>query len=267
MPRLELTVERIEDGEVSPYLAGVAARGRRVRGARPGRRALHVAGASDGGPLLLVAGGSGLVPLMAMLRHRAAQGSDVDARLLVSARALGRRALPRRARRARRDVRVTSRSRARSRRAGAGSSRRVDADMLRELGPAPERAPARVRVRPDRVRRARGRPARRARPRPAARSMPSASARRGAEMRRLLARRQRARRPARGGARRGHDRRRARAASTAATSGALGAYRAYRRRGRGAALPRLRYAGAARGRGRRGPFSVSWAGPRPGRTR
>ena len=43
----------------------------------------------DGGPLLLVGGGSGLVPLMSMLRHRAARGSDVETRLLVSARRLG----------------------------------------------------------------------------------------------------------------------------------------------------------------------------------
>ena len=42
----------------------------------------------DGGPLLLLAGGSGLVPLMAMLRHRAARSSELDARLLVSARSL-----------------------------------------------------------------------------------------------------------------------------------------------------------------------------------
>ncbi len=40
-----------------------------------------------GGPLLLVAGGSGIVPLMAMLRHRAATGSHIPARLLYSARA------------------------------------------------------------------------------------------------------------------------------------------------------------------------------------
>jgi len=43
--------------------------------------------ASTGGPLLLVAGGSGIVPLMAMLRHRAASGAKVVARLLYSSRA------------------------------------------------------------------------------------------------------------------------------------------------------------------------------------
>ena len=42
----------------------------------------------NGGPLLLIAGGSGLVPLMAMLRHRSATASTVDARLLLSARSL-----------------------------------------------------------------------------------------------------------------------------------------------------------------------------------
>src|SRR5439155_68275 len=44
--------------------------------------------ASSGGPLLLVAGGSGVVPLMAMLRHRAAAGAKVPARLLYSSRTL-----------------------------------------------------------------------------------------------------------------------------------------------------------------------------------
>ena len=44
--------------------------------------------ADDGEPLLLVAGGSGIVPLMSMLRHRAAPGSTAPARLLVSARTL-----------------------------------------------------------------------------------------------------------------------------------------------------------------------------------
>ena len=45
--------------------------------------------ADDGGPLLLIAGGSGIVPLMAMLRHRARRGSHVPVRLLVSVRTPG----------------------------------------------------------------------------------------------------------------------------------------------------------------------------------
>jgi ferredoxin-NADP reductase len=86
--RVELTVERIDDGEVSPYLAGVLEPGDELelRGPVGGHFTWRV---DDGGPLLLVAGGSGLVPLMAMLRHRAAQGSEVDTRLLVSARTRG----------------------------------------------------------------------------------------------------------------------------------------------------------------------------------
>jgi len=85
--RLELTVERIEDGEVSPYLVDELAAGDRfeLRGPVGG---YFVWDASLGGPLLLVAGGSGIVPLMAMLRHHAAVGSGVPARLLYSSRAL-----------------------------------------------------------------------------------------------------------------------------------------------------------------------------------
>jgi ferredoxin-NADP reductase len=86
--RLAITVERIDDGEVSPYLTGVLEVGDEIelRGPIGGHFTWRV---EDGGPLLLVAGGSGLAPLMSMLRHRAAQESDVDARLLVSARTLG----------------------------------------------------------------------------------------------------------------------------------------------------------------------------------
>jgi len=86
--RVELTVERIDDGEVSPYLAGVLQAGDEieVRGPIGGHFTWTV---QDGGPLLLVAGGSGLVPLMAMLRHRANQDSRVDTRLLVSVRSRG----------------------------------------------------------------------------------------------------------------------------------------------------------------------------------
>ncbi|MGI8715643.1 MAG: FAD-binding oxidoreductase [Solirubrobacteraceae bacterium] len=84
--RLALTVERIDTGEVSPYLAGELRAGDQfeLRGPIGGHFTWSV---DDGGPLLLLAGGSGLVPLMAMLRHRAAVGSEIDARLLVSARA------------------------------------------------------------------------------------------------------------------------------------------------------------------------------------
>ena len=84
---LALTVERIEDGEVSPYLVDVVEPGDRfeVRGPIGGH---FVWEASRGGPLVLLGGGSGFVPLRAMLRHRAAAGSDVPTRALYSARAL-----------------------------------------------------------------------------------------------------------------------------------------------------------------------------------
>ena len=80
-----LTVERLDDGEVSPYLVDEMAPGDacELRGPIGG---WFVWAVEDGGPLLLVGGGSGLVPLMAMLRHREATASDVPARLLVSAR-------------------------------------------------------------------------------------------------------------------------------------------------------------------------------------
>ncbi len=82
---IALTVERIEDGEVSAFLHDVLVVGDRieVRGPIGG---YFVWEAGLGGPLLLVAGGSGVVPLMAMLRHRAAAGSRVPAVLLYSSR-------------------------------------------------------------------------------------------------------------------------------------------------------------------------------------
>jgi ferredoxin-NADP reductase len=85
--RITVTVERIDDGEVSPFLTGDVQVGDKLefRGPIGGYFAWDVAA---GGPLLLVAGGSGICPLMAMLRHRAAQGSIVPARLLYSSRSL-----------------------------------------------------------------------------------------------------------------------------------------------------------------------------------
>jgi ferredoxin-NADP reductase len=82
---LELTVERIEDGEVSPYLTDEARRGDllEVRGPIGG---YFVWEPDAGGDVLLVGGGSGVVPLMAMARQRAANGDGVPTTLLYSAR-------------------------------------------------------------------------------------------------------------------------------------------------------------------------------------
>src|SRR5205809_5616995 len=86
-PHVTLTVERIDDGEVSPYLVDELRVGDKLelRGPIGG---YFVWEAQMGGPLLLVAGGSGIVPLMAMLRHRAAVGSTVATRVLYSSRSL-----------------------------------------------------------------------------------------------------------------------------------------------------------------------------------
>jgi ferredoxin-NADP reductase len=82
---LVLTVERLDDGEVSPYLTDELREGDalELRGPIGG---YFVWDEPLGGPLLLVAGGSGVVPLRAMLRHHRAIGSDLPARLLYSAR-------------------------------------------------------------------------------------------------------------------------------------------------------------------------------------
>ena len=82
-----ITVERLDDGEVSPYLTGVLRESDQLelRGPIGG---YFIWGPEDGGPLLLVAGGSGVVPLRAMLRHRRRTGSDVATRLLYSSRTL-----------------------------------------------------------------------------------------------------------------------------------------------------------------------------------
>jgi ferredoxin-NADP reductase len=83
--RVTLTVERLDDGEVSPYLVDELRVGDQLelRGPIGGYFVWEV---RMGGPLLLVAGGSGIVPLMAMIRHRAAIGSTVATRLLYSSR-------------------------------------------------------------------------------------------------------------------------------------------------------------------------------------
>jgi ferredoxin-NADP reductase len=84
---LAITVERLEDGEVSPYLVGEAHEGDRfeVRGPIGG---YFVWDADEPERVLLVAGGSGVVPLMAMARHRARAGGEAPMRLLYSSRSL-----------------------------------------------------------------------------------------------------------------------------------------------------------------------------------
>jgi ferredoxin-NADP reductase len=80
-----ITVERLADGEVSPYLTSELRAGDEieVRGPIGG---YFVWDAADGGPLLLLAGGSGIVPLRSMLRERSRVGSSVPVRLLYSSR-------------------------------------------------------------------------------------------------------------------------------------------------------------------------------------
>jgi ferredoxin-NADP reductase len=82
-----LTVERVDNGEVSPYLVGDLRAGDRfeLRGPIGGYFVWTVA---TRGPLCLVAGGSGIVPLMAMLRHRARRNVRAPAMLLYSSRSL-----------------------------------------------------------------------------------------------------------------------------------------------------------------------------------
>ena len=85
--RLMLTVDRLEGGEVSPYLTDVIEPGDELelRGPVGG---YFVWDASLSGPLLLISGGSGIVPLRAMLRHWAAARPPVEVRVLHSARTL-----------------------------------------------------------------------------------------------------------------------------------------------------------------------------------
>ena len=87
-PVVELTVQRLADGEVSPYLTETLAVGYplELRGPVGGWFVWNPAGPASTGPVLLVAGGSGVVPLMAMIRERAAAGSHAPFKLIYSVR-------------------------------------------------------------------------------------------------------------------------------------------------------------------------------------
>ena len=83
--KFELAIERLEEGEVSPFFHDVAEVGDDIelRGPIGGHFVWSI---GDGGPILLLGGGSGVVPLMSMLRHRANAGSSLPMALLYSAR-------------------------------------------------------------------------------------------------------------------------------------------------------------------------------------
>ncbi len=138
--RLVLTVDRLEDGEVSPYLTEVLMAGDRLefRGPIGGYFTWEE---GDGGPLLLVGGGSGVAPLMAMIRHRAIVGSEVPTRLLYSSRSyeeiIYRKELENLT--ARDGSLEVVHTLTRSKPEGwSGYDRRIDAEMLAEVGWHPD---------------------------------------------------------------------------------------------------------------------------------
>jgi len=141
--RLELVVERLDDGEVSPYLADELHEGDglELRGPIGGWFAWD---AKEGGPLLLVAGGSGIAPLMAMARHRKAAGSDTPVRLLYSSRSYAEIIFRQELETLAADdetlevIQTLTRSRPEGWR---GYDRRIDGEMLREVAYPPEEHP------------------------------------------------------------------------------------------------------------------------------
>lgn len=141
--RLILTVDHLEEGEVSSYLTDELRVGDRLefRGPIGGYFTWED---KDGGPLLLVAGGPGVVPLMAITRHRSATKSDAPIRLLYSSRSreeiiyadeLDRLAVA--------DNRLkVVHTLTRSQPPGwTGYGRRIDEEMLTEVAWAPEERP------------------------------------------------------------------------------------------------------------------------------
>ena len=138
-----MSVERLEDGEVSPYLVDELRPGDllEIRGPIGG---YFVWEADAERPLFLVAGGSGVVPLLAMVRHRDARGSTVPTRLLYSSRSLEdviyREELERR--HAAGDGFEVVHTLTRVRPPGwTGYDRRVDEDLLAEVAWPPESSP------------------------------------------------------------------------------------------------------------------------------
>jgi ferredoxin-NADP reductase len=139
---LVLTVERLDDGEVSPYLVDELRPGDKLelRGPIGGYFAWDV---SSGGPLLLAGGGSGIVPLMSILRHRVAAGSDAEVRLLASWRTAGDIIYAAELERLEQldGVEITHTLTRDAPPAWTGRRGRIDEAMLREVAWAPKAAP------------------------------------------------------------------------------------------------------------------------------
>src|SRR5437870_3942789 len=139
--RVALTVQRLEDGEVSPYLTDELRPGDKIelRGPIGG---YFVWEPSEGGPLMLVAGGSGIVPLMAMIRTRAAAGDDTETLLLYSSRSqddvIYRDELERLSGNGLTVVHALTDSQPPG---WTSYARRVDAEMLAEVAPSPAKRP------------------------------------------------------------------------------------------------------------------------------
>jgi ferredoxin-NADP reductase len=139
--RIELTVERLDDGEVSPYLTDILQPGDTIelRGPIGG---YFVWEPSQDDRILLVGGGSGVVPLMAMIRNRAKAGSAADMRLLFSSRSWDDVIYRDELERLSGDGLTVVHTLTRSQPDGwTGYARRVDRQMLEEVGPAPGERP------------------------------------------------------------------------------------------------------------------------------
>ena len=139
--RIEIAVERLDDGEVSPYLTDELRPGDQIelRGPVGG---YFVWEPTEGGPLLLVAGGSGIAPLMAMIRLRAAARSDVETRLLCSSRSWAEIVYRRELDQLSGDGLTVAHTLTRTQPRGwTGYTRRVDREMLAEVAQAPDESP------------------------------------------------------------------------------------------------------------------------------
>ncbi|HEX6702691.1 MAG TPA: ferredoxin reductase [Gaiellaceae bacterium] len=139
--RVELTVVRIVDGEVSPYLTDELRLGDEIelRGPIGG---YFVWEPSQGGPLLLVAGGSGIAPLMAMIRLRAVAAAQMPTRLLFSSRTWEDVIYREELGGLEGDGLAVVHTLTHSQPEGwTGYARRVDAAMLAEVGPSPAERP------------------------------------------------------------------------------------------------------------------------------